>query len=163
MVVAGILFAVLQTSSLYIEWQNEPVITILDTIGLPIKDIEFPAVTICPQGSLNEALDAVLFKQMKEYIYNKTIHRHEMKKRSMSEDELSQSEENLKDVNTITYKQMMEEAEKFLLNVYPGAKKKPTHLITMMASEDPMAVLEKQAVLLPTDDEKCDETDKSYQ
>ena len=45
-VVAAMMFTILQTTTLYADWQNEPIITNLDTIAMPIKDIEFPAVTI---------------------------------------------------------------------------------------------------------------------
>jgi hypothetical protein len=37
----------------YSNWQDNPIITTVKTSALPIKDIEFPAVTICSQG-LNE-------------------------------------------------------------------------------------------------------------
>jgi hypothetical protein len=37
----------------YSDWQATPVLTTVKTSALPIKNIEFPAVTICSQG-LNE-------------------------------------------------------------------------------------------------------------
>ena len=76
----AVFFSVFQTCSLYTQWQNSPVITTLETIALPIKDIEFPAVTICPQGSLHQTADAVLFKQLKEYIEDKQSKHHDRKK-----------------------------------------------------------------------------------
>ena len=38
-----------------------------------LDEIEFPAVTICPQGSVKDILDNVLFKQFTEYVANKTL------------------------------------------------------------------------------------------
>ena len=77
----AVFFSVFQTCSLYSQWQKSPVITTLESIALPIKDIEFPAVTICPQGSLYQNVDAVLFKQLREYIKNKSSEKHHRGKR----------------------------------------------------------------------------------
>ena len=141
-VVAAMMFTILQTTTLYTDWQNDPVITNLDTIAMPIKDIEFPAVTICPQGAISSALDAVLFKQLKEYIANKSLETSQKKKRSTSID----------NDMTITEDLLRE----FLIEKYPGAKKKPTKLVKVMTSDDPASTLEKEAVLLPgLDDEEC--------
>ena len=70
--VLAILFTIFQMSSLRSQWKKNPVVTTLDTIALPIDEIEFPAVTICPQGSIKDILDNVLFKQFMKYISNKT-------------------------------------------------------------------------------------------
>ena len=61
----SVFFSVYHTCTLYSQWQQSPVVTTLESISQPIREIEFPAVTICPQGSLYESLDAVLFKQLK--------------------------------------------------------------------------------------------------
>jgi hypothetical protein len=152
-VIASLSFTAFQTTSLYNEWQNEPVITTLETIALPIKEIEFPAITICPQGKLNGVVDAVLFKQMSEYIKNKTIGVDQRKRRSVSNKSDSNDQKN---DATVSLDQLMKYAEEFLNNVYPGAKKKPTKLISLMTSDNPEATLQKEAVLLPMDDDKCD-------
>ena len=141
-VVAAMMFTIFQTTTLYLDWQNEPVITNLDTIAMPIKDIEFPAVTICPQGAISSALDAVLFKQLKEYIANQSLETSQRKKRSTSVNNDIMITENL--------------LKSFLKEKYPGAKKKPTSIVKVMTSDDPEAVLENEAVLLPdVKDEDC--------
>ena len=38
----------------YIHWQENPTLNSLQTTGLPISDIDFPAITICGQGSIFE-------------------------------------------------------------------------------------------------------------
>ena len=141
-VVAAMMFTILQTTTLYIDWQNEPVITSLDTIAMPIKDIEFPAVTICPQGAISSALDAVLFKQFKEYIANKSLDTSQKKKRSLPfNGDITINEDLLRE---------------FLKEKYPGAKKKPTKIVKVMMADDPESVLENEAVLLPDlEDEEC--------
>ncbi len=50
----------------YSDWQNNPVLTTVKTSALPIKDIEFPAVTICSQG-LNS--DIVTAGQLLIFVY----------------------------------------------------------------------------------------------
>ena len=141
-VVAAMMFTILQTTTLYIDWQNEPVITSLDTIAMPIKDIEFPAVTICPQGAISSALDAVLFKQLKEYIANYSLDTSQKKKRSLPvEGDITITEDLLRE---------------FLNEKYPGAKKKPTKIVKVMTADDPESVLENEAVLLPDlEEEEC--------
>ena len=146
-VVAAMMFTLLQTTTLYADWQNEPVIRTLDSI-IPITDVEFPAVTICPQGTIDRALDAVLFKQLKEYIANRTFETSGRTKRKATENNDSAiTEEMLKD---------------FLRDKYPGAKKKPTKLIKVMMSEDPESTLKNDAIILPgLEEENCgkDSTD----
>ena len=144
-VIAAMMFTILQTTTLYADWQNEPVITNLDTIAMPIKDIEFPAVTICPQGTISRALDAVLFKQLKEYIANKSLEVSQRKKR------YAPVNNDIFDI-TITEDLLRE----FLQEKYPGAKKKPTKIVKVMTSDDPESTLENEAVLLPDlDEEEC--------
>ena len=50
----------------YSDWQTNPVLTTVKTSALPIKDIAFPAVTICSQG-LNS--DIVTAGQLLIFVY----------------------------------------------------------------------------------------------
>ena len=43
----------------YIDWQAHPTLNSLETTGLPISDIDFPAITICGQGSIYEVTQQV--------------------------------------------------------------------------------------------------------
>ena len=38
----------------YNDWQDNPVLTSVSTTAMPIAEIEFPAITICGQGSIAE-------------------------------------------------------------------------------------------------------------
>ena len=38
----------------YNDWQDNPVLTTVSTTAMPISEIEFPAITICGQGSVSE-------------------------------------------------------------------------------------------------------------
>ena len=41
----------------YTEWQEKPIVATLVTTGKPISDIEFPAITICGQGTNDEVCE----------------------------------------------------------------------------------------------------------
>ena len=43
-------FASLLSIKAYIEWEDHPVVTTVMSTGKPIKEIEFPAITICAQA-----------------------------------------------------------------------------------------------------------------
>ena len=56
------------TNKTYVEWQASPTITTINTIAYPIKNIEFPAITICSQGASKDVMDNVLLQQFEEYL-----------------------------------------------------------------------------------------------
>ena len=56
------------TNKTYVEWQASPTITTINTIAYPIKNIEFPAITICSQGAAKDVMDNVLLQQFEEYL-----------------------------------------------------------------------------------------------
>ena len=130
-VLLALYFATYQVSNLYSDWQENPVVTTLDTVAYPIDEIDFPAVTICPQGSRQEIMDLVLFRQLTEYIRNSTDR-----------------------VNSFTEEEIVDWAVAFLNNVYPGASANPTLLTRLMTSDNPKVYIENEAVLKM--DEECD-------
>ena len=123
-----------QVITLYQQWQDEPVITTLETVAEPIENIKFPAVTICPQGSRQEIVDAVLFRQLKEYINRKNG-----------------------DSASLTIDKMMEYVDEFLKDVYPGANGKPTQLVKLLSSDNPKLSIQNDAILGL--EEECDPLD----
>ena len=132
----AILFTGMQTMQLYTDWKDDPVVTSLDTVALPIENIEFPAVTICPQGSIKDFLDSVLFKQFKEYIQVKT--KGDMVLSDLTKDEM------------LTY------AELFLNETYPGAEEMPTKMIQAMSSTDPEKSVQSATLLNQEEEIECD-------
>ena len=158
-VILAITFSTSQMTTLYNEWQDNPVITTLDTVALPIEEIEFPAVTICPQGSVNRILDSVLFKQFKEYIRNKTVEKYARIKRStLFVNTKHQKKDDGEVLWHLDYAQMMAETKKFLKDVYPGAKDKPTRLINLLTSNDPKKMIDNEAILKPNGAEACNQS-----
>ena len=132
----AILFTGMQTMRLYKDWKDDPVVTSLDTVALPIENIEFPAVTICPQGSIKDFLDSVLFKQFKEYVQVKT-------KANVVLSDLTKDE-------MLTY------AESFLNETYPGAEEMPTKMIQAMSSTDPEKSVQSTTLLNKEEEIECD-------
>ena len=43
-------FAIILSFEAWIEWKDSPVLTSVSSTGLPIQNIDFPAITICSQG-----------------------------------------------------------------------------------------------------------------
>ena len=130
-VILALSFTAYQVIVLYLEWQDEPVITILETVAQPIEEIDFPAVTICPQGSRQEIIDSVLFRQLREYIRTKEG-----------------------DDSDLAPDLMMEHVDQFLKDTYPGANGKPTQLVKLLSSDNPALSIQNDAILEL--EEKCD-------
>ena len=61
------------TVKTYIEWQANPTITTINTTAYSIKNIEFPAITICSQGAAKDVVDTVLLKQFESYLESRGI------------------------------------------------------------------------------------------
>ena len=157
--VLAISFTVFQMSSLRSQWSKNPVVTTLDTIALPIDKIEFPAVTICPQGSIKDILDNVLFKQFMKYISNKTKPPNQIlrEKRFANEKEQWNSVMEDKEGPILSYQEMIDEVNEFLKDVYPGAKEPPTKLVSLLASDNPQVLVRNEAIIHPSNDEECSE------
>ena len=130
--VLALIFSTYSVFDLYMQWQNEPLITSLKTVAMPIEKIKFPAITICPQGSRQEILDSVLYRQFTQYI---------------SKNPGSNSKK-------LTLKEMTDQFKHFLNDTYPGAARSPTELTKLITSDDPEATLENDAVLGL--EKKCD-------
>ena len=153
-VLLAVVVTTFQMASLRNQWETYPVITTLDTIALPIENIEFPAVTICPQGSMKEIMDNVMFQQLRDYITNQT--EHHRKRRSTSQGALKNNEGGSSDV---TYDEMTRLLEDFLRDVYPGATAGPVELVSMLNSDHPNKLVANKAVVLQNQNEECDEAE----
>ena len=133
-VVLALTFAICMSTTAYKNWKNNPVLTSVRTTGLPIENIEFPAITICTQGSANEVVDAALFQQFTDYLNTKG-----------------------KEFDSLSDSQKVEEGQNFLLDMYPGAKAPPNQLVSMMASPgiDPERGIEALTIFNPEDKKNC--------
>ena len=148
-VCSALAFTVYQLPDFYLEWQEHPIITVLDTVALPIEDIKFPAVTICPQGSAKDIMDAVLYKQLKEYILKEQGNSSEVtgsnRKKREARSELSQDE-------------IDQWVSNFFKDVYPGIRVKPTELIQLLTSDSPDKRIENVEIFSPETEKDCEES-----
>lgn len=155
-VVLALAFSYWQTSTLYKQWNDNPIITTLETVSLPIKEIEFPAVTICPQGSMKGIAETVLFKQLSRYITNQRQSERARMKRSSDLLKEGQAQNLSNGSLKLTYDQMMVYVDDFLKDIYPGAKDKPTKLVRLLTSDQPQRMILNDAIMYQSMEEKCD-------
>ena len=151
----AVLFTAFQMTQLYRQWKDDPVVTNLDTLALPIEEIEFPAITICPQGSMKEVMSSVLFKQLKEYIIRRQSKENNRIKRSNSFAKQTKNETNDLAAFQLSYEEMIKEAELFLEEVYPGAKENPAEMIHAMTAASPEKAIESETLLSQAEDVEC--------
>ena len=59
--------AVVLTVSAYLGWQRDPILTTVATTGLPVTKLDFPAITICGQGTIAETMGMALVEQMRDF------------------------------------------------------------------------------------------------
>ncbi len=57
----------------YNNWQSNPVVTTVKTSAFPVQELDFPAVTICGQGTNEEILAAGFFKAFFKFLKQKGI------------------------------------------------------------------------------------------
>ncbi len=50
----------------YWNWQDNKIMTTVNTTGLPIRHIPFPAITICGLGSVDSVMKDMLWTQVGE-------------------------------------------------------------------------------------------------
>ena len=151
-VILALILTSLQLNSLLTIWKYDPVVTTLDTIAMPIEEIEFPAVTVCPQGTVSDIMENVMFQQLREYIQNKS--KQSRQKRS----DTKTSNHHGKDKWNVTYDEMMEQINEFLKDVYPGANDNPIKLVSAMVAPDPEESIKNEAIIIPKKKTECNET-----
>ena len=112
----------------YVNWQENPVLTSVGTTGYPIEKVEFPAITICAQGSAKEVIDAAFFKQFNDYL--KALN---------------------KVYSDLTPEEVAKYGRAFLAEKYPGAKVTPNNFVSMMSSpnSDADTVIKSSAIFNP--------------
>ena len=155
-VILAIMGTSYQVFSMWNLWGESPVITTLDTISFPIEKIEFPAVTLCPQGSVHDIMDAVLYYQFEEWVIRKIEKDEEARhKRSIR----NGTYHSINIWKFLTNQKLSELLTDFLSEVYPGAEDLPTKFVDLLNSDDPDATIESNSILMPENDRSCDEND----
>ena len=155
-------FTAFQTITLYVQWKDDPVVTSLDTVALSIEEVDFPAVTICPQGAVREIGDAVLFKQFREYVMEKKA----IEMKALGEGSRKKRSDINGDMEEMSYEKMMEETMMFLRDVYPRTDgkittQKPIKMIQAMIAPEPQKAMESETLLGQSEEEECDVNDNA--
>ena len=141
-IVLGLGFTIFQLIVLFEEREDSPTITTLNTSFYPVKDIKFPQVTICPQGSVNNLVERVLFKQLTNHIKENTFRP--------------------KGYNmpwNISKEEIIASIESFLEDLYPNVKGNPSEYVRLLASKKPQMTLEADVIMKEGSETSCDEED----
>ena len=121
----------------YKTWQDDPMITTVSSTGLPLKNIEYPAITICSQGMVQAILDKALEKQFNDFLVA-----------------------NNHDPDTITDEVRKTLEDSFVTDKYPGAISSPDSLVNAMVSDNPDEAIKSKLITDPAsacvDDYKCE-------
>ena len=101
----------------YNDWQENPVLTSVKTTGKPISEMEFPAITICSQGTIDqvkywENCNKIKFAQhwLNIKVYNNLY------KYQLSEYAKSQG----MNLESLTTKELEELEDEMIAELYPG-------------------------------------------
>ena len=140
------------------QWFEDPVVTSLDTISLPVEKIDFPAVTMCPQGSTADIMDNFFFHQFEEWLVQNVEDDGTINKRKKREEESTICECRIS--GNITNDDLQCCFQHFLNETYPGVyPNNPSKIATMLHADDPVRTITTKAVILPDEEPKCDESD----
>ena len=133
-VTLALLFAIKLSITAYDNWKSNPVLTSVGTTGYPIEKVKYPSITICPQGSANDIVDAALFRQFDDYLKSKN-----------------------KYVEDLSDAEVEAAWQGFLSNTYPGSMESPIEMIKMLGSPNlaPDKNLDAKSILHSEDDTTC--------
>ena len=151
-----------QVVNLYNQWVDDPVVTTLKTISLPVEDIDFPAVTLCPQGSTEDIIDNFFYRQFEEWLINQTVGDVVNTRRKRLAENTSFCECHLSSGKNMTADDLQCCFWHFLDENFPGIYPNiPTEMASMLNTESPDKTMETKAVGNFYEEPKCDENDNS--
>ena len=150
-----------QVFNLCYQWVDDPVVTTLETISLPVEQIDFPAVTLCPQGSTEDIVDNFFYHQFLEYLLNRIDEDDVSPRKKRLTEQTTTCECNLKDQGNMTADVLQCCFQYFLDEKFPGIHPNlPTKLAMMQNTEYPGKAMETKSVVIQDEEETCDETEK---
>ena len=50
--------SIIWSADIYDHWKDQPTVTTINTTAYPIKNVEFPAITICSQGMAKDLINS---------------------------------------------------------------------------------------------------------
>ena len=142
------------------QWIENPVVTTLDTISLPVEQIDFPAVTLCPQGSTEDIIDNVFYHQFEEWILSQFDDGDGSTRRKRLVEQTPNCECRLLEHRNMTLDALQCCFRYFLDDSFPGVYPNvPTKMATMLNTENPDRAMETKAVVFADDEPHCNEND----
>ena len=104
----------------YLAWQDNPVITSIETTGYSIAKLHYPAITICSQGVISQVTESILRYQVER----------EAKKEGV-------------DISKMTPEELMTFEDKAYKKLYPGSDgQDPTFISATLTNSNPEAQIE---------------------
>ena len=146
-----------QVFNIWRQWVDDPVVTTLNTISLPVERIDFPAVTLCPQGSTEDIIDNFFYHQFEEWLLNQSdVESSNVRKKRLVE------QNSLCDCHVLDQKNMTADVlqccfRHFLDENFPGVfPNNPTKMATMLNAENPDRAMETKTIVIPDENPSCD-------
>lgn len=106
----------------YADWKENPVLTTVETTGLPLDKIDFPAITICGLGTIAESVEMAVMHQMKQFYMDKGLPYNPPEDAEVDA---------IKDIYLARY----------MNGTYPGLELELETMVTTMLSPDPDELL----------------------
>ena len=145
------------------QWIDDPVVTTLDTISLPVEQIDFPAVTLCPQGSTEDIIDNVFYHQFEEWILTQFDDGGGSTRRKRFVEQSLNCECHLSEHGNMTLEALQCCFRHFLDDAFPGVyPNDPTKMAMMLNTENPDRAMETKAVVFANDEPHCNENDNLH-
>ena len=139
-----------QIFCLYTQWTTEdPTITTLAMMNLPIDQIKFPSVTICPQGSVASIGKGIAFRHFVDWVRTRSNLAKLRTKRSSSN--------GWDEPWNITNDNIMQDLKKFNQDYYGIEDGNPIQFAAVLNAKEPEEMLYNEALLFPNGEKYCDE------
>ena len=157
----ALMCTLVQVSNIWYQWVDDPVVTTLSTISLPVEEIDFPAVTLCPQGSTEDIIDNVLYHQFQEWLLHRIDDNGTKARRKRLVEQTNACECRLTDQGNVTVDILQCCFRLFLDETFYGAyPNNPTKIATLLSTEDPDKSMEMKSIVLGEEEAICDESNK---
>lgn len=153
---------ILVVSKIVTQWLDQPILTNLDTVSWPAENIDFPAVTLCPQGSTADTMDKFFYNQFEEWLSKKIVKDPETIKRVKREGLNDNCGCHVPYFGNMSREDLQCCFRQFFDENFPGIyPNNPTKIASMMIADDPGKAIENKAIVLPDEEPKCSEKDNS--
>ena len=149
-----------QVVNIWNEWFEDPVVTSLNTISLPVENIEFPAVTLCPQGSTADIMENFFYHQFEEWLINEMKEDETKFTRKKRDVERNFCECQMPKSGNMTVEGLQCCFQQFMDKSYPGLESNsPTKIATLLYADNPESTIKTKDVVIVEEEPTCDEND----